>query len=169
MKLVQVALVRGSAHINSVIFGSALVPILLSRKANLSFTDVIDALVKAFSTRRIHISILTVSKAGSSGLRVNAVTSRTWSRMTSLTASGSEAPTVATEAETAAEVEARRVSWTRALMASASMVDAGKSKDDADRVGEGLGVLAAILSRRRCCGVMLLLSVGVLTRRLYGF
>ena len=150
MNSVHVSSVRGSAHRNSVILGSALIPIFDSRKANLSFTRVMAALVKAFSTLRIQISTLAVSKAGSSGLRVRAVTSRTWSRMTSLTASGSMALTDETEALTDAVVEARRVSWTNALIASASIVAAGKRKEDADGVGEGLGVLAAMRSLRRC-------------------
>ena len=52
-------------------------------------------------------------------------------------------------------------------MASASMVAEVKWKTEVDAVGEGLGVLAAMRSRRRCCGETPLPSCG-LTRRLYG-
>ena len=156
------ALVGGLTHKNSVIFGSVFVPIFDSKNANLSLTAVIDALVNAFSILRIQISILALSKAGNSGFRVKAVTSLTWSRVTSLTASGSMVVT----AVTAAVVEARRVSCTRARIASASMVAVGNVKVDVGVASEGLGDLAATLSRRRCCGVVLRPSVGVLTRRL---
>ena len=123
--LSQVAVVGGLTQRYSFILGSPLVPILLSKKANLSLTFKMAALVKAFSILLIQISMLALSKVGRSGFLVNADTSLTWSCITVLTASGSMAPTELTEAEMAADVEARRVSWTRALIASASIAAAG--------------------------------------------
>ena len=52
-------------------------------------------------------------------------------------------------------------------MASASMVVEGKWKTEVEADGEGLGVLAAMRSRRHWCGEIPLPSCG-LTRRLYG-
>ena len=132
----------------SVTFGSVSIPILLSKNAKRSLTSVIPARMNAFSTRRIHMSILFLSNAGSSGFRVRLLTSRTWSLTAVRTASGSIEATAVVEAL----MEARAVSWTRARIASASMVGVVNSKCPVPEVVGDLGDLLAERSRIRCCG-----------------
>ena len=132
----------------SVTFGSVSMPIFDSRNAKRSLVAEMSARVNAFSTRRIQISMLFLSNAGSSGFLVRLVTSRTCSLTAVCTAPGS----IAVTAEVEAAMEARAVSCTSARIASASIVGVGAEKSNAASVFGDLGDRLAESSRRRCCG-----------------
>ena len=130
---------------NSVTFGSVSMPILLSKNANLSLMVEMSARTNAFSTRLIHISMFPLSNAGSSGFLVRLVTSRTCSLTAVRTAPGSIVVTAVVEAV----MEARAVSWTRARIASASMIGVGVGKSNCPEVVGVLGDRLAESSRLR--------------------